>query len=64
MPVHEARFLHLITQLSDLGIRAHLFGNVVEADQRHEVDDVTADAKLGCGLDKQDLMPGFSQPIG
>src|SRR4051812_19653729 len=29
LPVHEAHFLHLVTQLSESGDEAHLFGNVV-----------------------------------
>ena len=51
MAVHEAHFLHLVTQLSDSGDQAHLFGDVV-ADQP-EVDDVTAGAKSWRGLDEQ-----------
>jgi hypothetical protein len=44
LSVHEAHLPHLVTQLSEAGDQAHLFGDVV-ADQP-KVDDVTTGVKL------------------
>ena len=61
VPVHETHLPHLVTQVPDPGDQAHLLGDVV-ADPP-EVDDVAPASEPGRGLDEQDLVTPFPQPV-